>query len=234
MKRWIRWGMILLLLPILTNLQAQEFIPEENLSAKNYGLYLVGHASTNGIGGNLAFMLNKKFTLRGGFEKFDLNGDFTYDENDISYNADFNYNTGAVFLVADFYYTTRLYITAGAGINSFSPKVDGRATSSLNYGDITIPASKIGEFSFSIEPGVKFSPYAAAGVRSFIGREKRLTYSFETGLYYLGAPQINIEATGLLAPTADPAHGKKESLEAQIAHYKFYPVVKFALGIKLF
>lgn len=214
--------------------KAQEYVPEIQLNEKNYGLYLSGQASTNGFGGTVACMLNKKLTLRGGFETLQINYGFNFDENDISYDANLDYNTGAVFLLADFYYTTRLYLSAGAGINSFNPEITGSAGSSLAYGDITIPASKIGNFKFNIEPETKISPYIGAGVRSFIGREKRITYSFETGLYYLGAPQINIEATGLLEPTANPAHGKEERLEAQINQYKFYPVVKLALGIKLF
>jgi hypothetical protein len=50
----------------------------------------------------------------------------------------------------------------------------------------------------------------------------------------MGAPQIEIEASGLIAPTADPAHGQKEKLEQQINQYKFYPVLKMGLAIKLF
>ena len=50
----------------------------------------------------------------------------------------------------------------------------------------------------------------------------------------MGAPQVDIEATGLIAPTADPALGQEEMLEYQIEQYKFYPVLKMGIAIKLF
>jgi hypothetical protein len=50
----------------------------------------------------------------------------------------------------------------------------------------------------------------------------------------MGAPQIDIAATGLIAPTADPAHGQEEKLENQISQYKFYPVFKLNLSVQLF
>jgi len=53
-------------------------------------------------------------------------------------------------------------------------------------------------------------------------------------MYYLGAPNVEIEASGLLAPTADPVHGQKELLERQLSQYKFYPVIKINFAVKLF
>lgn len=234
MWKWKGLGVILIMLFTLNSPWAQENIPDKILKEKNDGLFLSGLVSTNGFGGNVAYMLNKRFTLRGGYESLNINGNFDFDENEVDYDARFDYASGAYFLLADYYYTPRLYITGGAGINTFNPVIQGNAASNLEYGDIIIPSSRIGDFEFSIKPGVKISPYAGLGVRSFIGSHKRLTFSFEAGSYYIGAPQIEITTSGLLSPTSDPAHGQKERLEGQIDHYKFYPVLKLALGIRLF
>jgi hypothetical protein len=213
---------------------AQEFEQEKPLTAANTGLYAGGQASTNGLGLQLGYILGKRITLRSGLETMNLNKSFGFDENDISYNANLKYKTGGVFLMADYYYTTRLYFSAGGVMNSFHPNITGEAAGDLQYGDITIPASEVGEFTFSVEPSLKFSPYLGAGFRKFLGARERVVYNFETGFYYMGAPNIAIEATGLLAPTANPAHGKESYLESQFENYKIYPIVKFNLALRLF
>lgn len=208
--------------------------PNQNRVSETKGFYIGGQATTNGLGFNLRYILGQRLTLKSGIESLNLNYSFEFDENDVSYDADFNYKTGGIFLMADFFYTPSLYLTGGAVFNDFQPQLKGTASSEMQYGDITIPASKVGGFNMQFEPGMKISPYAGIGFRKFIGKKQLVTYNFETGLYYMGPPKIQIDATGLLAPTADPAHGKKQYLENQFSVYKYYPVVKFAIAMRLF
>ncbi|MCA1758668.1 MAG: hypothetical protein LC658_02770, partial [Bacteroidales bacterium] len=163
-----------------------------------------------------------------------LSENIDYSQDDIDFETSFDYKTGSIFVLGDFYYTRNLYLSGGVMFNSFSPEITGYATSDLQYGDITIPASMVGDFTFTVTPELKISPYASLGVRSFIGKKKRVLWTTEVGCFYMGAPQVEIEASGLAAPTADPAHGQKENLESQIEQYKFYPVLKMGLAIKLF
>ncbi|MGC9355829.1 MAG: hypothetical protein ACP5D9_18425, partial [Mariniphaga sp.] len=111
------------------------------------GLFIGGQATTNGLGFNLRYIFGKRLTLKSGVESLNLNYSFQFDENDISYDADFNYKTGGIFLLADFFYTNSLYLTGGAIFNDFQPKLEGVANSDMQYGDITIPASKVGGFN---------------------------------------------------------------------------------------
>ena len=208
--------------------------PEQNAPAEIKGLFVGGQATTNGLGFNAGYIFGKRFTLKAGLESLNLSYSFLFDENDISFDADFNYKTGGLFLLADYFYTKSLYFTGGAILNDFQPELEGFATSDMKYGDITIPASEVGSFSMQFEPELKVSPYLGLGFRKFTGKKKMVSYNFETGLYYMGPPALNIEATGLLAPTADPAHGKKQHLEKQFSVYKYYPVVKFAIAMRLF
>ena len=140
----------------------------------------------------------------------------------------------AIFLLGDFNYTKNLYVTGGILLSSFNPEISGQATNDLKYGDIYVPASKIGEFRFSISPSLEVSPYGGLGLRSFMGKAKRFVLNLEGGVYYLGPPQIEIEATGLLAPTADPAFGQKQVFEKQLEQYNMYPVVKMTFSVRLF
>lgn len=214
-------------------LKAQESIPEESLKPTS-GFYAGGQAATSGFGFNLRYILNERLTFKTGVETLKFNTDFEFDENEIDYVANLNYKTGGVFLLADYFYLPALYVSAGAAFNQLNPKVTGEPISGFQYGDITIPASKIGDFRIEMEPSLKISPYGGIGFRQFFGKKNQVAYNFETGLYYMGKPQIDIYADGLLAPTADPAHGKKELFEEQLQAYKFYPVIKMNVAIKLF
>ena len=232
--KYALYGMVLFLLFTVKNVDAQEPIPLTNNTVDPKGLYLGGLISTNGWGGELRYVFNKRFTVRTGYETLNLTENIDFEQDDIDFDASIDYKTGSVFLLGDFNYTRNLYISAGVMFNSFNPEVTGEAVSGLQYGDITIPASMIGDFTITISPGLKISPYGSLGVRSFLGKKKRGIWTTEIGCFYMGAPQVDIEATGLIAPTADPALGQEEMLEYQIEQYKFYPVIKMGIAIKLF
>lgn len=206
-----------------------------NLESESFkGLYLGGTISTNGWGGEVKYQFNKRFTVKSGYEALKLKYNFSFDENDVDYEAIMDFKTGGIYLLGDFNYTRNLYISAGALFCRFNPEISGYAVSGFQYGDIHIPAEMVGKFTFTVEPGLSVSPYASLGARSFFGKQKRVVLNTEIGCYYMGPPNIEIEATGLIAPTADPAHGQKEKLEEQIEQYKFYPVFKLTLAVKLF
>lgn len=225
---------LLFLLTASINTKAQKNEITTSYTGSIKGMYIGGQASTNGWGFDLKYIFNKIITLKAGIETLDISHSFNYNENDIVYNLDLDYSSGGVFLLADFNYTKNLYISIGATLNSFNPIIQGEVMSDLEFGDITIPATKVGNISFNLSPSYKVSPYASVGSRSFIGKKERLTFYFETGFYYMGSPKIDIQATGLLAPTADPVYGQKELFEKQFSQYKFYPVVKLSLSLKLF
>lgn len=208
---------------------------DQNIETQNNtGFYIGTEASTNGLGINARYILGKRITVKAGFESLNFAKTLTFNENNISYDATIDYKTGGFYACVDYNFTNSLYVSGGAVASSFNPVLQGAATSDMQYGDITIPASKIGEFTFSFAPTLKLSPYGGLGYRKFFGPKNRVALNFETGIYYFGPPQIDIKATGLLAPTADPAHGQKSSLEKQFESYKVYPVVKLNLAVKLF
>ena len=234
MKKRNSLFILVILLAITTIALAQKGKAPSNESDNFKGYYLGATGSTNGWGGEVKYLFNKQFTVKSGYETLKLKYDFSFEENDVDYDATMDYKTGGFYLLGDFNYTRNLYISAGALFNQFKPGISGYATSGIQYGDITIPAEMVGEFTFTIKPGLTVSPYASLGARSFFGRQKRVMLNTEIGFYYMGPPEVEIEATGLIAPTADPAHGQKERFEKQIEQYKFYPVFKLTLAVKLF
>ena len=213
---------------------AQDNLPPKQPAGKISGIYAGGQASTNGLGLNVKYILNKRFTFKAGYETLALNHSFSFNENDIDFSANLDYNTGGLFLLTDWFYTPSLYISGGVIVNKFQPKMTGYADSDLQYGDISIPASDVGDFNFYFEPELKTSPYLAVGFRKFLGKSKRVSYNFETGLYYIGNPKVTIETTGLLKPTSNEVHNQKEYLEEQFSVYKYYPIAKFDIAVRLF
>lgn len=232
-KRLISITMLLFVAGFLP-LTAQENLAADTPTNKITGFYAGGQASTNGLGLNVKYILNKNFTFKAGYETLALNHTFSFDENNIDFAADLDYRTGGLFLLTDWFYTPNLYISGGAIINKFQPEMAGYAVSDMQYGDISIPASDVGNFSFIFEPELKISPYLAVGYRNFFGKSKRVSYNFETGLYYIGSPKVSIESTGLLAPTSNEAHGHKQYIEEQFSVYKYYPIAKFDIAVRLF
>jgi hypothetical protein len=232
---WInRAGLICFLLCAYFAASAQEMSTENTKTSLHDGFYLGGQASTNGWGFTARYAFNDWFSLKTGYESLSLSYDFDFDENDISYDATLDYKTGGILLLADFDYTKNLYISAGVVLSSFNPEVTGTAANDFEYGDIIIPAEDIGQVTITAEPTLKTAPYISAGYRAFWGKRDAIVFQFETGLYYMGPPDLHIEADGLMAPTADPAFGQEEYLEYQFNAYKIYPVIKIGLAFKLF
>lgn len=230
----IRSSLIVLLFCSTITVQSQEK-PSETKKVSTYsGLYLGASASTNGWGVNARYAFNDWFSLRTGYENLSFSYDFDFNESDIRYDATFDFKTGGIMCLADFAYTKNLYISAGAIFNSYKPKISGFAISDLEYGDITIPAEDIGTFKMEAESEFKVSPYIGAGYQAFFGKLNRVVFQFETGLYYMGPPDLTIEADGLLAPTADPDLGHDKYLEKQFDAYKIYPVIKLNLAVRIF
>lgn len=235
MKKAIYLNLFIVLMSItIFHVNAQDKVLPDNKVNNNKGMYLGGQLSTNGWGADIRYVFNKTFTLKAGVERLNLSSTMDFSESGIDYNVDLDYRTGGIFLMTDINYTRNLYVTLGAAQNSLNPKITGAAANDVQYGDIVIPAAMIGDFTFTLSPSMKISPYAGLGFRGFMGAKERVVCFVETGFYYLGPPDVTIEATGLLAPTADPTLGQNETFEKQFSQYKFYPVLKFNLAIKLF
>jgi hypothetical protein len=189
--------------------------------------------ATTGAGLNLVLGVTKPLAVRLGFEQMAFNFPFSFEENDIDYDADLNFRAGSISIIADYHYFRSLFVSLGAGYNLFRPQIAGVAASDWKYGDIYIPAADVGKFHFEVEPSHRLSPYLGAGIGRKIGLNRRAAFSMEAGIFYQGPPKIAIEASGLLAPTADEAHNHARMLENQFSAWRFYPVTKMGLSILL-
>lgn len=214
---------------------SQEAVPEkEPTTDHRRGFFAGGQASTNGLGISVRYIMSPRISIIAGYENMQIERNINIYSYGVPFNAQIDYETGGIYLLGEFYYTPSLYVSAGVISNNFQPSAEGNALSSIRYGDITLPPSTIGTLQVDVEPGLKYSPYAGMGIRRFLDRKRSWSFNFETGLYYMGSPDMDLSATGLLQPTADPANGKEEYLEAQFSVYKYYPVIKAGIAVRLF
>jgi opacity protein-like surface antigen len=206
-------------------------IPAQDEQNKGFGLAV--KASTNGLGGDAVLQVTKKLTIRLGYEQLGITREVPFTEENIDYIANVDFRTGSASLLLDFYLAKYVFLTAGLGWNRFHADINGHASNPLQFGDIQIPAEKIGIFRFMVDPSLPISPYAGIGFGRTLGSEKRLGFAFELGGFYQGTPDITVFADGMLSPTSNPDHGHEARLEKQINQYMVYPVLRLNLSYKL-
>lgn len=190
-------------------------------------------SSTMGFGGDVVFQFHERMTARLGYDQMGYGPiEFDFEESGINYNTSATIKTGSLTALYDFYIAKIFFVSAGLGLNNFNLNVTGEAKSGLPWGDIEVPAEKVGNFDITVEPGMKISPYLGLGLGRTLST-KKLGFAFELGTYYMGSPNLTIETTGLIAPTSNPELGQEEKLENQFSQYYLYPVIKFSLSYKI-
>jgi len=207
----------------ISNLSAQG----ETVSAKGIGVAL--KSSTNGLGGDVVYSFHERMNLRFGYEQLHLKTDFSFNEESVDYDANASYTAGSLSLLFDYYFGRHFFLSAGAGWNMFHAEIDGKAASSLQYGDIQISKDKICGFNFQIDPSLQLSPYFGIGFGRTLGLKKKVGFAFEMGGYYQGSPDISVTSDGLLSPTTNPYQGHEARLENQNNTNQYTSVIQFFL-----
>lgn len=186
-----------------------------------------------GLGADAVLQLNNRMGLRAGFDWFDYDTTFDFKESGVEYHVLASLGTGSFSALFHYHLSSKFFASAGFAVNNFSSSASGFAISDLQFGDIVIPASDIGTFTFDVDPGLRISPYLGIGFGRLLGENRRLGMAFELGAFYQGSPQVSIQSDGRLSPTSNPAHGHQALLERQIDHYYLYPVVRLSLSVKI-
>lgn len=190
--------------------------------------------STMGYGADAVVKFHEKMDARIGYDMLSYGPrSFSFNEAGLKYDANATIKTGSLTALYDYYLAENIFVAVGAGINNFNINVPGQAAEDMQWGDVTIDKEKVGDFEFDIKPRLKISPYLGIGFGRAVQTDKLVGFAFEVGTYYMGSPDVNIEASGLLTPTAMEEHGQEALFESQLSSYGFYPVIKFSLNFKL-
>lgn len=138
---------------------------------------------------------------------------------------------GASFLID--YYPVKNYVHLTAGIfqNITAAEVSIIPLSGYPFGDLTIPSELLGTISASLSTEMPVYPYIAIGFGNTLSRLHRVSFNFEIGGLYQGAPIIDLEGSGMLTELASDHNA--EVLSAAFEPYKWLPLISLQLTFKI-
>lgn len=195
-------------------------------------------AGTLGPGVDIGYAINSKLTVRGAGSYFTLSQSETLDE-EVAVRVDGEVTIGAIGAVLDYHPFGNFFrLTGGLNLNLFKVSASGVPTEPYCFGNenggvcdgkVFLP-ERLGSFGADVAYSSTIAPYLGMGFGKVAGR-KRVGFLLDIGALYAGSPEIDLVATGLLAPTASA--DQEADLNRGIESFKWYPVVSMGLAIRL-
>ena len=210
----LRTTFLLLFLALLmtNNIHAQGFAA--GIKVSTLGIQVEGIKS-----------LSKSFNGRVGIAFFSYNLTGGGGTEDFEYEGDLKLMS--VSLLADYFpFQNWFRITGGALINLNKGELTMTPTQSYMVGGVLYTPEMLGEVSADVKVNV-LSPYIGIGIGNpTVG--KGVGFSLDIGGVYQGKPSVEMDADGLLEPSAEQA----PIIEDNLSWFQFYPVVSLGITIK--
>jgi len=203
-------------------------------SLSAYSQFAVGAAfkvNTFGPGIEAIISPNKfiNFRIGGNYIKTRLVGDI-----DSWYvKGDYYAKLGCLSLITDINAGRVFHINIGVLYNFNHHEITGKPTHDFTVGKLTISPEEIGEVKIKMDYN-NICPYLGIGFGTTMPRVKRVTFTFELGFVYEGSPNVTLEATEMLAPTADDEQNINAIQSNVDTYYMFYPVLNFQVSVRIF
>ncbi len=237
MKKTLIIAMLLIQGILVSDLFAQEssatdtssvLLSEQPHQRIGFGIGFKG--CTFGPGGEIIVAITPKFHVRvgGSYFKYSLPESFQLSE-DIDLTD--RLVLGGINLQANYYIAQRIYVTGGAFYNMFETYLEGTPKEPIMIGDIEATPEQVGVLQYTMQPGLKISPYAGIGFGRSLARNGIVSFAFEMGAVYHGAPDITLNATGMLTPTASDE--QEAQMEENFSFFTIFPMVNVQLSIRI-
>ncbi len=199
---------------------------------KNYresGWAISPKLTTFGPGLEMIKSFGEKFSIRLAGNYFTYNYKTVYDNLDVDANARFK--VGAVSLLFDWYFANIIHLTAGGFYNVSKESVSASPTNGFQVGTLYVSPERLGNIKINLEPN-RFGPYLGLGFGRAISYENLVGFNIEFGALYHGKPKVELEADGMIAPTANPKNEK--TIEDNISGFFLYPVITIQLSFRIY
>ena len=207
--------------------------------AQNIGFAV--RAGTTGIGGEVGVGLTRKLNVRGHFSTFTYGYTDTTTGEDPNLSLEADAGIGAMSAFLDLHpFGNSFRLTAGAGKNNFDVSATGRALDPVCFGDETqnggcdgkeFSPDKLGALDGNVSYPSSIHPYMGIGFGSLGNGESLVTFLFDLGVFYTGAPEIDLENNGLFRPTTEPEN--LQVLNDGFESFKWYPVLSIGIGFRI-
>ncbi|MDN3594579.1 hypothetical protein [Zunongwangia endophytica] len=209
-----------------------DVISQENETSNYANKYAIAvNGSTLGGGLEVAKNISPHFNLRlrgNTFSIKDFVQEIEIDDANLNVTADSRFLEFDLSLEYLPFTQSSFKIVGGAAyFSDGETKALATYDGSFEYGEIIIGPEDIGDLRLSLDySGI--APYLGIGMGRAVPKNK-FGIAFEAGSFYLPKPQVGINATGMLAPTANQA----ESLQEDIKDYRWYPFLNLRLSIRI-
>lgn len=179
--------------------------------------------STLGLGGEVTARITSNVNARLGINAFglDLDGEIS----DIEYDFDIDLLSYSALL--DWYpFKGSFRVSGGILVNESEVGLSTTPVIPLMIGGTIYTPAEIGVLSGTLGFD-NVAPYVGIGWGNAFGKDKRWGFVSDVGVAFIGSPDVNLSANGLMA--ADPAFQanlamESADIEEYLGDFKFYPV----------
>jgi len=193
-----------------------------------------------GIGLDYAYAFNPHLALRAGFMTLpisvtNLNYDFDGTQTAINANVNFTHlsvkadwypwESSSFKLIAGFGYF--LNNNADATILLTDAIYFGDDTDGDGNGDFVFEPEDIGQIQIALD-WADFNPYVGLGFGRAVPN-KSVGFGMDFGAFYMGSPDVTVNATGMLEDTNE----EEAELEENLSAYAWLPQINFRLSFRL-
>lgn len=191
---------------------------------------LTASAGLNGFGGELVWGIGEKLNSRIGFHggAVGLDGEFDNQEPTIGFNGDISLSS--LSLILDYYPFGKVVgFSLGAYSHTQTFSLDGEALENYVIDDRAFTPGELGTMSATLEYASSIKPYVGLVLGHPTRLNGRVKAHVQIGAMYSGAPTLNLEATGMIAPTAD----NEANLNDALQDFPWTPVLNLGVSVRI-
>ena len=191
---------------------------------------LTASAGLNGFGGELVWGLGEKLNSRIGFHggSIGLDGEFDNQDPTIGFNGDISLTS--LSLILDYYPFGKVVgFSVGAYSHAQTFSLDGEALENYVIDDRSFTPGELGTMSATLEYPSSIKPYAGVVLGHPTRLNGRVKAHIQIGAMYSGAPTLDLEATGMIAPTAD----NEAKLNDALQDFPWTPVLNLGVSVRI-
>jgi hypothetical protein len=198
------------------------------------GKFAIGlKAGLPGYGGEIAYNFHDHFNIRLGGMFLQLSGieiPYTVDNREIAIGLESN---AAVYDLKIEYLPSKnkaFKLVAGlAYVNDYGGKASIKLTESVFIGDLEVGPEDVGQIDINVLYN-GMAPYIGFGFGRAVPK-RRVGFGMEFGTYYVGAPEVMMDATELFTPTANAE--QEANFEKGLDSFRWLPNINAKLTVKL-
>ena len=186
--------------------------------------YAIGvTAGSSGIGGDAIVRINDRVNVRGGYQEVFYKRTGVYNDLEVGIDYNGNVDVSSFSILADVYpFKKVLKFTAGVYKLNWKSTALALPNESYEVADRTFSPEQLGSLSADVSYSEKIAPYVGMGFGNALAKGLPVKINVDLGLVRSGAPIIDMEGTGLIAPTAD----NEDSFQEGLNEFDWYPIVR--------